>query len=366
MREYHKLFKVIDTKRENRTANGFTYVVTTETYHGEIEVMKKYVIGSELKITKERYIDIYFRLKYGPSYTRTDIYQTDFNFITDLNKDTTRNAKFIKIYNIKLKNDLDYLINKDEKWKKIAEANARSRIDFKEVWQLRYPTWWWMLDARYWYVKYILASEIDSTIFFTFSPHPTCLQVQLNAQLLIAYFRNMFEFSSSKFLYNLIYGTGDYRYILAAIQGSILTISESLKIGVNETKTQIKNRIEKSKSDTEFAYEILFSAILGALTGGVGAIVGAAKALGKAAVKIGAEELLKRVGAGALAGAIGGAFTGWIVGWLIAPNITDPEFKHLRDYTYSPTYLFNLIDYLLQPDLTLLNYEVHMWWQLRD
>jgi hypothetical protein len=273
-----------------------------------------------------------------------------------LNKDTTRNAKFIKIYDKELKNELD-LINKDEKWKKIAEANARSRIDFKEVWQLRYPPWW-IYDAHYWYVKYILASEVDSGIFFTFSPHPTCLQVQLNAQLYIAYYRPMFEFSSPKFLYNLIYGTGDYRYILAAIQGSILTISESLKIGVNEIKTQIKNRIEKSKSDTEYAYSILFSAILGALGGVIGGLAG----LAKEAVNISAKELLKYLGRGAFWGAISGAITGWF----IAPNITDPEFKHLRDYTYSPTYLFNLIYFLIQPDLTLLNYEVHMWNQLRD
>jgi hypothetical protein len=76
---------------------------------------------------------------------------------------------------------------------------------------------------------------------------------------------------------------------------------------------------------------------------------------------------------GGLKGALVGAVVGFIAGLIVSfaayyvadTYIISPEYQYLYENAYSPQYLLNLVK-ITELDLSLLNYEIYLWKQLKD
>jgi hypothetical protein len=153
---------------------------------------------------------------------------------------------------------------------KLASENIFSRVTFKWVWQLRYHIWDNLGNlgrAMEAYKNDILNSKtVDSLLIAsTFISYPTGLQIFLNILLRKVY--ELAPVSSPAFLYSLTLSTGDYRYTLVAMYGSILSILESLAIGLNEIKVCTRDLLKKNKEYTELVLSIPIGIIAGVIAG---------------------------------------------------------------------------------------------------
>jgi hypothetical protein len=304
------------------------YNVTTYKYSAEIWKTTGYSYTKLGKINErqEKYIGLYFKMKLGPDDYRTNIEQS-FNYVMDLNGDGTMKAvaNFYKIYDKRLENELKST-NDDIALTTLISANIYSRVTFKYVWQLKIPPWSNLQRVMAMYKNYILNSKFvdPSLIASTFDySYFTTLQSTLNDMLRYAYIAA--AISSPAFLYSLTLTTGNYKCILGAIQGSISTILRSLIIGLAETKGWTKCYLDAHTWASGFLYTLLAFAI-GSIPGGqIPALI------------------LELAGIG----------------------ITVAENYYLKENAYSPQFLRNLVK-ITEYDLTLLNYEIDLWNQLKD
>ena len=224
---------------------------------------------------------------------------------------------------------------------KLASENIFSRVTFKWVWQLRYHMWDNLGDlgkAREAYKNDILNSKrLDPLLIAsTFISYPTPFQKFLSQLLRRVY--NFAPVSSPAFLYSLTLSTGDYRYTLVAMYGSILSILGSLAIGLNETKVCTRDLLKMNKQYTELVLSIPIGIIAGAIAG-----------------------IITR---NAWIAILVGAFVSTALQYFVSTYITGPEYDYLKNNTYSPKYLLNLVK-LTEYDLSLLKYEIILWDNLR-
>jgi hypothetical protein len=253
--------------------------------------------------------------------------------MSNLNGDGSKNAlsNLFKIYNKKLEDDLIsvYIYSA---LRNLADGNQFGRVAFKWVWQFVYPQWSFK-TAQEMYKDNILSlsyrspEKVGLLILSTFGHLPTSLQTFVFTNLRLAYIIS--AISSPAVLYSLTLSTGDYKYMLAAIDGSIRSILGSILIGLAEVKAKTKSFIENWYTYIPLAQTII-SAIL--------------------------SIILIKSRLAAIIVAI-------IAVVLVALQIL--EFNHLKDNTYSPQFLRELVK-LTEYDLTLLNYEVSIWEQLKD
>jgi hypothetical protein len=227
------------------------------------------------------------------------------------------------------------------------------RVLFKEIWQLKYPPWTFE-EAKELYKKYILSFvQSDSWLenLLNYLPHPTLLQAIYSLTLL-----DIIELEkpySPAFLYSLTLSTGDYRYIIAALRASVIAINESLRIGALDVKMEKRKLLDEIKKINQGEY---------ALAASVAGTVVAYAVRGAVAGAIGGPK-------GALVGAVVGFIAGLIVGlaayYAADTYIISPEYDYLYENAYSPQYLLNLVK-IIELDLSLLNYEIYLWRQLKD
>jgi hypothetical protein len=227
---------------------------------------------------------------------------------------------------------------------KLASINIFTRVTFKWVWQLRYHMWDNLGNlgkAREAYKNDILNSKrLDPLLIAsTFISYPTPFQIFLSKLLRRVY--NFAPVSSPAFLYSLTLSTGDYRYILVAMNGSISTILKSLAIGLIETKIQIRN---------------LLKSILDVLKGIADVLTVIATILLALTFKIRSRV----VGIAVAIAAFAAAFA-----WAQIYLYENYEYPYLKSHPYSPQYLLNLVK-ITEYDLTLLNYEINLWNHLKD
>jgi hypothetical protein len=305
------------------------YNVTTYKYSAEIWKTTGYSYTKLGKINEgqEKYIGFYFKMKLGPDDYRTNIEQS-FNYVMDLNGDGTMKAvaNFYKIYDKRLKNELKST-NDDIVLTALISANTYSRVTFKYVWQLKMPPWSNLQRVMAMYENNILNSKFvnPSLIASTFDySYFTALQRTLNDMLRYAYIAA--AISSPAFLYSLTLTTGNYRYVLGAIQGSISTILGSLMIGLAEIKEYTKNWV---LIGSFVVSSILYGILITALTFMPGGQIPAAVLTFASIALITAEHY------------------------------------YLKENAYSPQYLRNLVK-ITELDLSLLNYEIDLWNQLKD
>jgi hypothetical protein len=176
-------------------------------------------------------------------------------------------------------------------------------------------------------LSYRSPEKVDLLILSTFGHLPTGLRTFVFTNLRLAYIIS--AISSPAVLYSLALSAGDYKYMLAAIDGSIRSILGSISIGLAEVKAETKSFIENWYKYIPIAQTII-SAIL--------------------------SIILIKSRLAAIIVAI-------IAVVLVVLQIL--EFDHLKDNTYSPQFLRGLVK-LTEYDLTLLNYEVSIWEQLKD
>ena len=285
------------------------------------------------KSLKERYIGFYFKMKLGPDDKAKDIYQLTWNYFTDLNGDGSKNAlsNLFKIYNKKLEDEL-VAVYTEPALRNLADGNQFGRVAFKWVWQFVYPSWSFK-TAQEMYKDNILSlsyrspEKVGLLILSTFGHLPTSLQTFVFTNLRLAYIIS--AISSPAVLYSLTLSTGDYKYMLAAIDGSIRSILGSILIGLAEVKAETKSFIENWYKYIPIAQTII-SAILSII-------------------------LIKSLLAAIIIAIIA----------VVLVVLQILEFNHLKDNTYSPQFLRELVK-LTEYDLTLLNYEVSIWEQLQD
>jgi hypothetical protein len=224
----------------------------------------------DLTITTYRYFAevnkletiINFKVKIGPNHKRTGIEETKFNFIMDLNNKSDKDAIFVKIFNKRLKDDINYYINNEETLKDMSVKNAIFRTMFKRGWQLSYPEWDFG-EVKYAYKKYIL-------VFKKWKPLDDLgLYQEIKDKGLSKYLSKYLDSATDPFtdfpspanLYSLTLSSGDYRYILVALLGSIFAITQSLGLGLNQTKEETRNSLEKNQKDEEFMYQVIIDNI---------------------------------------------------------------------------------------------------------
>jgi hypothetical protein len=294
-------------------------------------------IGNKIIKSIDPYITFNFVMELSPDHPNfTKMHERFYNFIKDSMSRSDEKARFLTIHNTELIN-LVYN-NKDPLIEKYSENNALSRVMFKRAWQLRYPPWNFG-EAIELYKKYILSFSYDPWLMFTLSffNYPSWLQIEYGMKT--ADFTAFARFYSPTKLYSKTLTTGDYRYIAAAVRGSIIAIDESLRLGSNKTKFLTIDYLDRYKKADAATYSIITSIAAGLI---VGAIVGGPWGLAAAAF-VGVVMYL--CGAEAL--------------------VIGPEYNYLYDNVYSPKYLLNLVK-LIEYDLTLLNYEINLWEQLKD
>jgi hypothetical protein len=315
-----------NTTEEVKKVRDFN--VTTYKYTGEISKTKFYIRTGTFKETEEKYIGFYFKMELGPDNKFKDIYQA-WNYITDLNGSYNINsANFYKHYNKRLENELKFIERYDDLME-LASKNAYSRFMYKVVLQLKFHSWFNLGNLRK--VMETYKDDILNVKDFALLPKctyfiyfPYTLQERLDR--ILRRIHSEAATSSPAYLYSLALSTGDYRYILVAIKGSIEAIKVSLGIGLPETKTQTKELIEKSSDASTWLYAII-------------------------------SGIASRAGPpGWVIAIITGIYAAVILPW---------EKGYLIDNTYSPQYLRNLVK-ITEYDLTLLNYEVNLWDQLQD
>ena len=313
-----------------------------KTENGKVTPIMKYII-KRYNAKIGNYIDFNFILRLNNTYT--DITQDlsyYVNYISDLNNRSDKDAvaNFYKIYDKRLENELKS-INNDKVLTKLASVNIFTRVTFKWVWQLRYHMWDNLGNlgkAREAYKNDILNSKrLDPLLIAsTFISYPTGLQTFLNILLKKVYY--FAPISSPAYLYSLTLSTGDYRYTLVAMYGSILSILGSLAIGLNETKVCTRDLLKMNKQYTELVLSITIGIIAGAIA--------------------------KIITRNALIAILVGAFVSTALQYFVSTYITGPEYDYLKNNTYSPKYLLNLVK-LTEYDLSLLKYEIILWDNLR-
>jgi hypothetical protein len=305
------------------TTYKYTAIVGPTTF----VVQKKPYVGYIIRETINPSIGIGFKLKIGPNHTRHTMDEWGFNFIMDLENRKDRSAKFIDIYDERLKKDLMYpdLINNENLMRKIMD-NIGHRVRFKREWQMSYPAQLNLEIVKKTYMDYFLDPK-EAVIF----PQPFRVDIVADGAM-----------PASLYIITLI--TGDYRYILMAILGSIFTITSSLALGLNETKAIRKSELQKSEENEGYLYSILIGIAIGVIL----TIFGAG------------APLLVQLIASAIGVAVGTGYT-----YLITQKMTKPKYNYLLANMYSPRYLLSLIK-IIEWDLTLLNYEINIWDQLRD
>jgi hypothetical protein len=182
-------------------------------------------------------------------------------------------------------------------------------------------------------------------IAYTFSYRITSLQSFLSGMLIEAYKRA--AVSSPAFLYSLTLSTGDYRYILVAMSGSISTILGSLAIGLIETKIKtrdlLKYLVEELPLQTSLALTIA-SAVVAVVALIFTFIPPVALVLNIIALILATLALIS---------------------WIQTAISYYYEYPYLKKNTYSPKYLLNLVN-ITKYDLSLLKYEINIWDQLKD
>jgi hypothetical protein len=310
-------------------------------------------IGNKFIKTINPYISFNFVMDLSPPERKdlAKIEKEDYNFIKDLENYSDKRAVFSRIH-IK---ELDNIINKnkDPLIEEYSTYNYIRRVLFKEIWQLKYPPWTFE-EAKELYKKYILSFvQSDSWLenLLKYIPHPTLLQLTYSVALFQTI--ELEKPYSPAFLYSLTLSTGDYRYIIAALRASVIAINESLRIGALDVKMGKRKLLDEMKKINLGEYALAAS-VAGAVVASVvrGALAGA----------IGGPK-------GALVGAVVGFFAGLIVGlaayYAADTYIISPEYDYLYENAYSPQYLLNLVK-IIELDLSLLNYEIYLWKQLKD
>jgi hypothetical protein len=281
------------------------------------------------------------------NFTRVGEY--NINIIKDSANRSNEKAIFSTIRN----RELDNLVNnnKDPLIEEYSKHNAFARIVFKRIWQLRYPPWNFG-EAIELYKKHILSPlQFDPWLKFelTFFNYPSLLQLRLGSTM---YDINEFaRYYSPIHLYSLTLNTGDYRYIAAALRASVLAINSSLALGLRSTKIFTEKFLNDYKDldraavslATGFLANLVANAITGAICGSAG----------------GPWGML----AGAIVGTV--VFVIMYYGGGAETLVLNPAYDYLYYNSYSPTYLLNLVK-ITEYDLTLLNYEVSIWDQLKD
>jgi hypothetical protein len=323
-------------------------------YKKEFNYTKKEEKLNGLTITTYNYtakirnaIGINFTMKLGPHNYRTDVDEMSFNFINSIS---------FRIFNKALEKDLNDWVDNDLYWGVITAINSISRVIFKQVWQQRYPPWDNLQYAKNLYTIYILSpkKEFALNILFAnpatpliysplislviekttgYSYYPSTLQIGLNKMLAAAYL--LAACYSPVSFYSQAYSEGDYRYILTAIRGSILALAKSLIIGLKIIKEWTSIFLIINKWVTILLWRLLIELL---------------------SLLIPVSKILVKI--------LEWVITS-IVGEFVGEWIATQEYEYLKKNTYSPQFLLNLVD-ITQYDLSLLNYEINIWEQLRD
>jgi hypothetical protein len=308
-----------------------------KTENGKVTPIMKYII-KRYNAKIGNYIDFNFILRLNNTYT--DITQDlsyYVNYISDLNNRSDINAvsNFYKIYDKRLENELKS-INNDKVLTNLASKNIFTRVTFKWVWQLRYHMWDNLGNlgrAMEAYKNNILNSKsLDPLLIAsTYISWPSPFQEFLTRLLRRVYY--FAPVSSPAFLYSLTLSTGDYRYILVAMNGSISTILGSLEGGLSEIKINTRDLLK-------YIFEVYPTVISGILTFLFFRFI---------------EVPLVNIILGIVAA----------ISWVITTLSYFFEYPYLKEYSFSPQYLRNLVK-ITEYDLTLLNYEISIWDQLKD
>jgi uncharacterized membrane protein len=362
--------KVLDNyKLKFSNTTRYEWLNTTKTQNGQVILVESYkikvidfsaVIGkTAFRASKNKfegttyeermipYITFNFTLELND--TKTDITETRFNNILDSEGRSDRNAKFSKVYDKTLNDDLKNIDN-NFLLKNLSDFNADTRILFKQIWLLKYPkdgVWGDFENVRKMYKDYILGFKQFNKQFIIQNIFSYFTALQITNGLLLGGIDCLTAITSPSFLYSLTLTTGDYSFILAAMRASLFAINESLRIGLKTFKDYVKKLLDDNIFYSQLEYAIINAmivAVLGALT---------LLTAGLVAIILFIISLI--------ATALG-------IYWqfFIAPNdILMPEFNYLSKNIYSPRFLLNLVK-LTEYDLTLLNYEFGIWDQLRD
>jgi len=331
--------------------------VTTYMYDAILGKTKFIIRKDRFIETIEKYIEINFKMKLGPRDKRTGIEETKFNFIMDLNNRSNKNAKFGKIYKERLKQDLNMIVNANKNSISIALNNAFSRTSFKREWQLSYPEWDFG-KVKDMYKKYILTTKewpIISRIDSLFSPSgsipPIVSWLTKFTSIMVSH---IYPFPSPATLYSLTLTTGDYRYILIASLGSIFTIGNSLALGLNETKVATKVSLEREEEDEKYKYETITEILIEIEMWIIGTFVNPIPET-IPTYKETIENDIRAIVSIIISGCISETFLSKV----------ESKYYDLRQRAYSPQNLQKLVE-IIQYDLTLLNYEIILWDQLKD
>ena len=310
----------------------------------------------DLTITTYRYFAevnkletvINFKVKIGPNHTRTGIEETKFNFIMDLNNKSDKDAIFVKIFNKRLQDDIKYYINDidDESLKRMSVKNAIFRTMFKRGWQLSY-TEWDFGEVKYAYKEYILGLKKWSSVAERY------MYKNISDKGLRKYLSKYLDNATGSFpspanLYSLTLSSGDYRYILVALLGSIFAITQSLGLGLNQTKEETRNSLEKNQKDEEFMYQVIIEILVGIAFKVIAAIV---------EIYVGPWvhiifDIISH-------------FVSKLISNYVIQEYVQPKYSYLRAQAYSPLKLLRLIE-IINYDLSLLNFEIKVWDQLSD
>jgi hypothetical protein len=325
----------------------------------------------DLTITTYRYfaeinkfdIIINFKMKLSPNYTKTNIEETRFNFIMDLDNRSDKDAVFVKILNKRLMDDLRYyilnetIVKNDRTFIDIANMNAHYRVYFKWKWQLSYLEWSFG-DVKIAYKKVILNSKgwSYSSTSKASTNDDKITDDNLNAFLWIytSKLKNQLKrdpYYTPNFLYSMTLSTGDYRYILAAILGSMFTIVNSLGLGLNEAKSAIIKYLEEEKENEKLMYKSLIG-LLVSLPGGV-------------ISKIVEEIFFWLAFLTELSLQFVEDYVTEFIYQLVVESSLKAKYTYLRENAFASLKLLRLIE-IINYDLSLLNFEIKVWDQLSD
>jgi hypothetical protein len=338
--------------------------VTTYMYDAILGKTKFIIRKDRFIETIEKYMEINFKMKLGPRDKRTGIEETKFNFIMGSNNQSGKHASFGRIYNDELINYIIKHVFRSPDYKalmKYAAENFLFRTAFKKAWQLSYPEWDFgqvikvyrkiILTSKEWPRGILKAGYVYSYAWAKWVNYQGISDRNI-AKYLSGYLRAVIDkdpIFTPDILYSKILSSGDYsdiRYILVAILASISTIVDSLGLALNETKQLTKIYLEEKRGEEEYMYKIMLEIIFTVTSVIVSAII-----------KI--PQWAQFINDYAW------NFINDVIYNHVILSSLENKYSYLRANTYSPLKLQRLVE-IINYDLSLLNYEINIWDQLKD
>jgi len=338
--------------------------VTTYMYYAILEKTKFIIRKDRFIETIEKYMEINFKMKLGPRDKRTGIEETKFNFIMGSNNRSDERASFGRIFNDKLKNDIEYHIfrNPDNKTlMKYAVVNFLFRTMFKKAWMLGYPEWDFgqvikvyrkiILTSKEWPRGILKEGYVNSYAWARWVNYQGISDINI-ANYLSGYLLTVIDkdpIFTPNILYSKILSSGDYsdiKYILVAIYASISAIVTGFCLALNKTKQPTKIYLEKERKKEEFIEYIKVQILFTAISIIVGYYLG---------ISIGLQAAYDTTW---------NVISTYFYDNVVLPNM-EKKYSYLLANIYSPLKLQRLVE-IINYDLSLLNYEINLWDQLKD